>query len=382
MKKDKVKEIDDVVLQFQHKDCVLVGGQTKEDSKEDNVFLHEIYDGDKINQLLVPKVFTNAKRYTKDGIEQNITYKPTDNLIIKGNNLIAIASLLPKFENKIKLIYIDPPYNTGSTGFSYNDSFERSTWLTFMKNRLEIAKKLLSDDGSLFISIDENMKPYLWILCEEIGFEFFKELIWESGKPFGFKATKTKWPRMHETILHFCKNRDNLQYFPTYTEKFSSKGNPILTGSIFKVDSDKIYSMDFIAGAKESVGFGSGQKPESLIKKLLLATTKENDIVLDFFLGSGTTAAVAHKMKRQYIGVEQMDYIDNITLERLKNVINGDSKGISKSVNWQGGGSFVYCELKENNDKYINFSDIDKEECNVSESDKNFTKSFYNSERS
>ena len=180
-------------------------------------------------------------------------------------------------------------------------------------------------------------------------FDYFKELIWESGKPFGFKATKTLWPRVHETIYHFCKNKSKVFYKPTYTLEKSSSGEYVMTSSILKAKENGIYSMDFIVGAKQSVGFGTGQKPEELIKKLLEATTNEHDIVLDFFAGSGTTGAVAHKMNRQWIMVEQMDYIETITKERMKKVIAGEQGGISKSVNWQGGGEFVYCELNKQN---------------------------------
>lgn len=142
----------DVVLDFPFKDCVLEGGMTKEELGKDEVFYNEVIARDEIDRLFSPKIFTNTKRYTKDGIEENITeFKDDDNLIIKGNNLIALHSLKSRFAGKIKLIYIDPPYNTDNDGFNYNDRFNHSTWLTFMKNRLEVAKELLSDDGAIFI---------------------------------------------------------------------------------------------------------------------------------------------------------------------------------------------------------------------------------------
>lgn len=140
---DFISKSNDVVLDFPYKDCVLEGGQDKEDQKQDEIMYNEIIASDEINRMLAPKVFANAKRYTRDGVEENITFKDDDNLIIKGNNLIALSSLLKRYEGKVKCIYIDPPYNTGSDSFKYNDSFNHSTWLTFMKNRLEFAKKLL-----------------------------------------------------------------------------------------------------------------------------------------------------------------------------------------------------------------------------------------------
>lgn len=369
------KELNNnVVLNFPYKDCILEGGQNREEDKRQEIFFNEILAKKEIKRLFEPKVLTNFKKYNQDGevkvekFNRNADGVITDNLLIKGNNLIALHSLVEEFRGKVKLIYIDPPYNTGNDGFKYNDSFNHSTWLCFMKNRLEIARELLREDGSIFISIDERMKSYLDILIKEDNiFEFFRELIWESGKPFGFKATKNIWLHIHETIFHYCKNKSKIFYRPTYSLEKSSSGEYILTSSIIKAKENGVYSMDFIVGAKQSVGFGTGQKPEELIKKLLEATTENGDIVLDFFAGSGTTGAVAHKMNRQWIMIEQMDYIEDITKERLKKVVGKkakqdgnlleniefDNSGISKSVNWQGGGEFIYCELKKYNEDFV-----------------------------
>lgn len=136
-----ISKSNDIVLDFPYKDCVLEGGQDKDDQKRKEIFYNEIIASDEINRMLAPKVFTNVRRYTKEGVEENITFNENDNLIIKGNNLIALSSLLKRYEGEVKCIYIDPPYNTGNDSFNYNDSFNHSTWLTFMKNRLEIAKK-------------------------------------------------------------------------------------------------------------------------------------------------------------------------------------------------------------------------------------------------
>lgn len=161
---------NEVVLSFPYKDCVLVGGQTKDDQKRDEVFYNETLAPDEVDRLLYPKVLANAKRYTSSCIEENITFRDSDNLIIKGNNLIAIASLLKQYEGKIKCIYIDPPYNPTSQAntFAYNNSFNRATWLVFMKNRLEITRRLLQKDGVLIVAIDKNEQPRLQILLEEL----------------------------------------------------------------------------------------------------------------------------------------------------------------------------------------------------------------------
>ncbi|SFA75505.1 adenine-specific DNA-methyltransferase [Cohnella sp. OV330] len=166
---DLISASNDVVLSFPYKDCVLEGGQTKDDQKRDEVFYNATLAPDEVDRLLYPKVLVGARRYTVSGIEEGVVFNDKDNLIIKGNNLIAIASLLKQYEGKIKCIYIDPPYNPTSQAntFAYNNSFNRSTWLVFMKNRLEIAKRLLKKDGVLIVAIDKNEQPRLQILIEE-----------------------------------------------------------------------------------------------------------------------------------------------------------------------------------------------------------------------
>jgi len=191
-----IKEKKEVVLSWPYKDCVLEGGMTKENQKRDEIFWNEILAPDEISRLLDPKVFTNAKRIDKkgpasakatagkehkfdgfrtdacpvgsrsDSFGENGDIK--DNLIIKGNNLLALHSLKKRFAGKVKLIYIDPPYNTGNDEFKYNDAFNHSSWLVFMRNRLEVARELLKEDGLIFISIDDNEIHYLKVLMDEI----------------------------------------------------------------------------------------------------------------------------------------------------------------------------------------------------------------------
>lgn len=166
---DSISMSNDVVLSFPYKDCFLEGGQTKEDQKREEVFYNATLAPDEVDKLLYPKVLVGARRYTASGIEEGAAFDDKDNLIIKGNNLLAIASLLKRYEGKIKCIYIDPPYNPKSQAntFAYNNTFNRSTWLVFMKNRLEIAKRLLKNDGVLIVAIDKNEQPRLQILIEE-----------------------------------------------------------------------------------------------------------------------------------------------------------------------------------------------------------------------
>ncbi|OYQ75512.1 site-specific DNA-methyltransferase [Wohlfahrtiimonas sp. G9077] len=429
----------DVVLDFPFKDCVLEGGMTKEDQGKDEIYYNEVIARDEIDRLFAPKVLTKTKRYTKDGIEENITdFSDEDNLIIKGNNLIALHSLKERYAGKVKLIYIDPPYNTGNDSFKYNDRFNRSTWLTFMKNRLEVARDLLSDDGSIWITLDDIEISYLKVLADSIFGEscFLNMIAWQHSDNSNNNALtfsedfnhilvyskKADWKPIFlndlEKRTHF-KNPDNDPRGPWFD------GNPInnpglrtnlqfditapngniikhpangwrwskatmdekfATGELrFSDDQTRVIRRTYLNDMEglppsnlwtclEKTGHTrkakyelkklfpdipvtslfSTPKPELLINHIInLATNDTNDLVLDFFIGSGTTAAVAHKMGRRYIGIEQMDYINEITVPRLQKVIEGEQGGISKNVEWQGGGSFVYVEMMELNYQFI-----------------------------
>lgn len=454
-----LKTSTDVVLNFPFKDCILEGGQTKDDKKQNELFFNETLAFDEIDKLLKPKVLANAKKYTKDG-EQKVesftrdesgTIK--DNLIIKGNNLIALHSLKREFRGKVKLIYIDPPYNTGNDSFNYNDNFNHSTWLTFMKNRLEVARELLRVDGVIFVQCDDNEQAYLKVLMDEVfGRENFISTVTvvsdartrnyealsktheficvyaksstynlyqhiETDKNFSYSDDEGGfdiYELRNRNIVFNSKNRPNLLY-PFYLntknkdkngfyeislkqkkgwievlplksndvqtvwrwgkDKASENLNTILFGKksksgfqIIKKYRKNTKPVSTVWNEKEILTdrgtlqvkalFGSKlfdfPKPEKLLETLISLTTQTNDVVLDFHLGSGTTCAVAHKMGRQYIGVEQMDYIEDIAVERMKKVIAGEQGGISKAVNWQGGGEFIYCELLSNTQKIVN----------------------------
>ncbi|WP_137166545.1 DNA methyltransferase [Salinimonas lutimaris] len=376
-----LNESNDVVISWPYKDCVLEGGQTKEDQKRSEVFWNETLAPEQVDTLLAPKALQNFVKYNTDGEDRDFQLQDSDNLIIKGNNLLALHTLKAKFLGRIDLIYIDPPFNTENDSFRYNDKFNRSTWLTFMKNRLEIARELLSPNGTIYVHIDHNEGHYLKVLMDEVfGEENFRnEIIWRySGWN---KKLNTGFERRHDTIFMYGKS--DTPYFESYFEKWASKEEYVKKRKqkLF-VDEDgreyvlsdagngkraKMYIEDVLAkgvvvddvwdldklnnSAKESVGFTS-QKREVLLERIIKASCPEGGIVLDYHLGSGTTAATAHKLNRQYIGIEQMNYVNEVVLKRLNGVIKGDLEGISKDVNWQGGGSFVYCELAELASKY------------------------------
>lgn len=398
-----LSENKEVVLAWPYKDCVLEGGMTKEDQKRDEVFYNQTLAPDEIDRLLDPKVFTNFKRIDKDGEHKLDEFRRDekgvikDNLIIKGNNLLALASLKKEFAGKVKLIYIDPPFNTGGDTFNYNDSFNHSSWLVFMRNRLEIAKQLLSDTGSIFIQCDENESHYLKILCDEVFTRenLMNEIVWRYRTYQG--QVKDYFPKKHDTIFWYIKrnrpkfnlsyqnnkedtvdfkrweefiNKDGQIVFPNYPKtdsRFTAYLNKWIKQNGVPQDGDVIYDIkgyvvddvweDIKAldakNKSERTGFKGGQKPEELLQRIIQSVTAVGDIVLDYHLGSGTTAAVAQKMDRQYIGIEQLNYGENDNVVRLKKVITGEQGGISETVKWKGGGDFVYMELIKLNEEWV-----------------------------
>tara|TARA_Y100001958_G_scaffold90424_1_gene61562 strand:- start:1551 stop:3398 length:1848 start_codon:yes stop_codon:yes gene_type:complete len=421
-----IKTKNDTVLVWPHKDCVLEGGQTNEDEKRDEIFWNETLAPDNIDRLLDAKAFTNFKKYDKDGEQKVTKLDGNENLILKGNNLLVISSLLKTHRGKIKLIYIDPPYNTGNDDFNYNDSFNHSAWLTFIKNRLVIARDLLKKDGVIFVQCDDSEQAYLKVLMDELFKKdnFISCIVYRRRKS---QANLSKnispihdyvlcYSKTNQTFLNKIKpdidesnykNPDNDYRGPYVTMPCTNAGGAKYTiktptGKViedewrFKKETYDSLEKDnrlvfpkggegkpryklFLSEKKENGvvpnswwdDLGSNQeatrelkklfnnnvfsypKPEKLIQRIIDLATNENDIVLDFFLGSGTTAAVAHKMNRKYIGVEQMDYINSVTVERIKKVIEGEQGGVSKDVEWQGGGSFVYAELIQYNQYFI-----------------------------
>jgi len=484
-----LKQRNEVALVWPFKDCILEGGQSTEEQKRDEIFFNEVLAQDEITQLLEPKVLTNAIRIDKDGekpvdhFNRNENDTITDNLIIRGNNLLALHTLKNEFAGKVKLIYIDPPYNTGNDSFGYNDSFNQSTWLTFMRNRLYAAKTLLSMDGIICVQCDDNENAYLKILMDDV-FEnrFLNNIAVKMSEASGVKMNhaKGRFPKLKEFILMYKMpnfkgfitvdkyeqkewDLENNIFIENLTEAQRSelieleakeindqtdvdKANDILkkakkitlatklkdlefeneeekTEWLFKnsyriiktagssslatlvKNLNKVPKQDIAAAVSKKgvlffyitdfnretkqprlqvifadsnifknpcdfwqdikttgaiaeeggVKLSNGKKPEKILYRLIKMMTNEGDVVLDYHLGSGTTAAVAHKMKRQFIGIEQLEYGENDSVIRLKNVINGDDTGISpyEDVKWQGGGSFVYLELKKYNQSFI-----------------------------
>lgn len=365
--------------------------------------------------------------------------KTTDNMLIYGDNLLALKALEQDYAGKIKCIYIDPPYNTGSAFEHYDDNLEHSTWLSLMKPRLEILRNLLADDGSLWISLDDNEQAYCKVLCDEVfgRKNFVCNVIWQ--KKFS-PQNDAKWlSDNHDFILLYAKDKSqwkpnllprNAKMDERYKNPDKDPRGPWMSSdlSVRRLTPKDIYEITTPSGKKylptagrswgvsqetmlelikdHRIWFGEKQdnmprlkrflsevktgatsltvwtyeevghnqdakkevkqfnpedvfatpKPERLIERVLILATQPGDLVLDSFLGSGTTAAVAHKMGRRYIGIELGEHCHTHCIPRLQKVIDGtDQGGISKAVNWQGGGGFKYYYLAPsllNKDKY------------------------------
>jgi len=428
---DLITENKDVSLVWPYKDNVLEGGQTKEKQEKNEVFYNEILAPQQIRSLLAPKAVTNAKRYSPNKVEDISNIGETDNLIIKGNNLLALHSLKIEYSDKVKLIIIDPPYyfnkNKSVDTFNYNSNFKLSTWLTFMKNRLEVARELLRENGIISIIIGEDGYAHLRLLCDEIFGKdnYINTIAWrktdnqsnigefanvkdyillykksnlakvgrlplseKAQKEYSYEDDKGRYRRanimdqtrgkyeydiktpngnvlsgpwmitenefsdlLERDAVHWPDGGEQIPYGKTYLVDQMEKGQ--ISSDFW----DSNYGTNQRGATEMKALFGDRAfdfpKPEKLLYNLINIGSKPGDLVLDFFMGSATTQAAAHKMGRQYIGIEQMEYINTLSVPRLQKVIEGEQGGISKEVAWQGGGDFVYLELKELNEKFV-----------------------------
>ena len=429
-----INRMSTVVLSFPFKDCILEGGMTKEEKNggREERFFHEVIDKSEIDTLQDQKVLTNfsvinIKGEKKVKSEKDVEFFDEEgnlknNLLIKGNNLLSLYSLRKKFGGKVKMIYIDPPYNTGNDTFTYNDNFNHSAWLVFIKNRLEVARDLLRDDGVIFISIDDNEQAYLKVLCDEIfGRERCEVYIWDlrNFEETSFTKTASKTVRKEHEYVIACYMSDNKnlgkykeyrfidrddfsnpdndsrgdwmsgnisrnaiktttgsKYFTVKTPSgkeytrnwtvskeefetlvkdkriyFSREGEGVPRIKIFKNEPSWDTQSSIFSNLKTSVTgkrqlqelIKSGSetfpfpKPVNIIQRLISIATGENDIVLDFFAGSGTTghATLALNVEdggnRRFILCEQIDEHFDICKERLTKVLKKSHTLFSKA---------------------------------------------------
>ncbi len=354
----------------------------------------------------------------------------TENMLIQGDNLDALKALLPYYAGQVKCIYIDPPYNTRSAFEHYDDNLEHSQWLAMIYPRLELLRELLSEDGSIWVSIDDNEGHYLKVVMDEVfgRRNFVSSVIWQ--KKYAAKSDSKYLSESHDFIFAYAKRIDGLffkklQKTEKQTNRYTNRDNdprgpwkagdvlrnevrdyavfPVVlpsgkevwpsAGTSWRYTKDKfaeliadnriwfgvdgnarpaikrflaevtdeipattIWGYDEVGhndeSKKESKVLFSNElfgtpKPERLLQRILELATKPGDLVLDSFLGSGTTAAVAHKMGRRYIGIEMGDHAVTHCAPRLQKVIDGEQGGISAAVNWQGGGGYRFYRLGE-----------------------------------
>ena len=446
-----LRERGEVSLVWPYKDCVLEGGQTREEEKRKEIFLNEILAQEEINRLFDPKALINWKRYTPEG-EANPTEIQRDengvireNLIIKGNNLIALHTLKSQFRRQVKLIYIDPPYNPDSQAntFTYNNNFNHSTWLTFMKNRLEVATELLTEDGVLIVAIDENEQAYLGVLLRELfdqyeihcitivhnprgvqgtnfsythEYAYFvipqgkkvignrrispEEVTWSNLRNWGGESRRENakncfYPIIVENdeVVGFGDVADDHEHPQTQTvshgeadfvypidanmverkwryarqsvdgvkhllrTRETSKGYEIEIGKDFGVhrtvwqDSRydaNIYGTQIVKALVPNCNFAFPKSLWNVYDCLYSVVADDKDaIVLDFFGGSGTTAHAVLELNkdggnRRFIICEQMHYVETVTRERVRKVIEQNNQG-----------DFIYCELMQYNQAYM-----------------------------
>lgn len=324
-----------------------------------------------------------------------------DGYIIKSENFQALNTLVSKYRNKVDLVYIDPPFNTDGIGFSYVDNYKDSTWLSMMENRINIMRQMLKSDSSFYLHLDHNCNFLDRLLINNIAPDSVRrEIIWNtSPSPSGLKSVAPNWIRQHDTIFYITnkekpkfnklwrlnnsvvddledENDDDINETATSTDQGSNnigwldvysandkyfvqkynadnqlvntyidKPNLIAIGDVW----NDIYSMMYTQNmTRENWGDSNTQKPENLLRRIIQSSTNEGDLVIDFYVGTGTTIAAAHKLRRKWFGIEMGDYIDSVVLKRMKTVVVGDVKPkLTVDTGWKGGGIFKYFSFEQ-----------------------------------
>ena len=273
-------------------------------------------------------------------------FENPDGLFFFGDNFHALQLIQSHFSEKIQCIYIDPPFNTETNVFDYRDNYSTSTWLTFMDNRLELTRPLLAENGTLYVHIDCNQKERLRLALDR-RFKYITEIIWRIGWISGFKSMANKFIRNHDTIYQYSKSGNPLfikSYLP-YPKNYKRRQGPASRSRGIPLEdtwncsaADPLNSIQICSFSKEKVGREQlTQKNEKLLSRMIFSSSREGDWILDYFAGTGTTCAVAHKMKRKWIGIECGEHFHTYSLPRMQRVLMGDKFGISKQYPRQGG---------------------------------------------
>ena len=359
------------------------------DREKELVGFKATYQTDKlITQVPFNKCYIDTKYLSKEDkmklisciCKNNKFDDVIDGYLVKSDNY-QFLNTVNKFNKKIDCIYIDPPFNTEGSGFAYVDKFKDSTWLSMMNDRLLLAKsKYLSNNGSLYLHLDSNCNYLGRMLMDNIFKDQPKrEIIWNTGESLsGFKVQAMNWIRQHDCIYYYSKDENIFNKMWIKNDKKDIKDLGWL--DVFKDDNDKLYVYkynekdvlskyylpDFETKAigdiwndiysmmysqnmtRENWGEDNTQKPENLPRRIIQASSNESGYFMDFFAGSGTSLASAHKLHRKWIGVEMGEYIERIVLPRLKSVVFGDYRAkLSEDINWTGGGIFKYYSLEQ-----------------------------------
>jgi len=379
----------------------IFNGELFDRAKKIEGFLATYSAGSLVRKVELEKIYIDTKYFDMDFTDNMLALLSKnrslddilDGYLIKSENYQALNSI-DKFNNKVKLVYIDPPFNTEGSSYAYIDKFKDSTWLSMMIDRIQITKnKYLVNDSSFYIHLDHNCNHLGHLLLNDVfNKEPDKEIMWNTGEALsGFKTQALNWIRQHDTIFYYSKekplfnkmwvknddaNIEGLGWLDLFKDddgelfiyKYKNNENKLSKHKIQKVDIKAIGDMwnDVLSlmytqnMTRENWGEDNTQKPENLLRRIIQSSTNERDIVFDYFVGSGTTVAVAHKLNRKWIGVEMGEYIERIVLKRMKTVVFGDIRPkLSEDLNWQGGGFFKYYELEQYEDALANCKYLD-----------------------
>ena len=314
----------------------------------------------KANPFLVldTQFFSTEFKYKLLSSIDNLDEK-SNGLLIHSENFQGLNLIKDKYSNKIQCVYIDPPFNTGNDKFCYKDNYQHSSWCSMMNDRLSLAKFLMKENATIYSQIDYTEKEKLKLILDS-KFNYITEIIWRIGWLSGYKTRANKFIRNHDTIYQHSISDNplfNKTYIP-YPEGYRRRDGSIPEGEGYPIEDtwnchevDSLNSISIISFSKEKMGNDAvTQKNENLIERMVESSSNPNDFILDFFGGSGTTAAVSYKMKRFFITMEIGNWFDTLIRPRIKNILHGDKYGISSKYKFPKSGLVKYIRLESYED--------------------------------